>query len=258
MKVMFSGVEVITCMEASPHTPQDQVRAIMTRTGELVAARGGTMTAEGLSAAFAELRESLESATPSTGRDDDLLRLWQVRAHSIAQGARLVVVAAQLEESAACLAVAKAEMDAARQERATARLAITAGNGMLEDARKEVEVLKTAGAVLSAHVDKTAGEVATQVLDIRSDGTVVANCTTCGAAYSKDSDDSTCAPCTPLKPNLLGPVLTTSNAEAFDEGAEAMRAACWEAVRLKLQEYGWTSNTELGRAMKETIEGATP
>lgn len=45
---------------------------------------------------------------------------------------------------------------------------------------------------------------------------------------------------------------------AFAEGAEAMRAACWEAVQAVIRQYGWDQATEVGRALKAAIEGAVP
>lgn len=197
------------------------------------AARGGTMTAEGVKDALSELRETVEIARDLENfREDDLLRIWQVEQHITAQGARL--------------SVAEAERD-------TARLAITAGNGMLEDARKErdealrvrasllatqaniererdnaitseavwrkrLEALRAAGAVLSAHVDKTAGEVS------------------------------------PME--AFNAQMNMGLDAAHEQGAEAMRVACWEALQTWAQGRGLTR--EETQSLKAAFEGATP
>jgi hypothetical protein len=47
-------------------------------------------------------------------------------------------------------------------------------------------------------------------------------------------------------------------ADGYDAGAEAMRAACWEAVQGVLERFGWGSGSECERAFKSAIEGAAP
>lgn len=44
----------------------------------------------------------------------------------------------------------------------------------------------------------------------------------------------------------------------YDAGAEAMRAACWEAVRAALADEGWTDKDATWRRFKSAIEGAVP
>jgi len=43
----------------------------------------------------------------------------------------------------------------------------------------------------------------------------------------------------------------------YDNGAEAMRAACWEAVKGQLQVFGMADGL-LESVLKKAIEGATP
>lgn len=47
--------------------------------------------------------------------------------------------------------------------------------------------------------------------------------------------------------------------QSFDEGAEAMRAACWEATEKVLESLGWNvDGGHLRGQFKAAIEGATP
>lgn len=46
--------------------------------------------------------------------------------------------------------------------------------------------------------------------------------------------------------------------DARDNGAEAMRAACWEAVQPLLQRLGFTADQRMWAEFKTAIEGATP
>jgi hypothetical protein len=47
-------------------------------------------------------------------------------------------------------------------------------------------------------------------------------------------------------------------ADSYAEGAEAMRAACWEAVQALLRQQGFTPDDPLWVATKGVIEGAAP
>jgi hypothetical protein len=46
-------------------------------------------------------------------------------------------------------------------------------------------------------------------------------------------------------------------ADGHDEGAEAMRVACWGAVQVVLHKHGW-SGEYVVNDFKAAIEGATP
>lgn len=46
--------------------------------------------------------------------------------------------------------------------------------------------------------------------------------------------------------------------EGFNEGAEAMGAACWEAVQAALQRHGWAHADGTWQDVKAAIEGAAP
>lgn len=45
---------------------------------------------------------------------------------------------------------------------------------------------------------------------------------------------------------------------AYDNGAEAMRAACWEAVQGQMRRMGWVASERAWRELKAAIEGAAP
>lgn len=45
---------------------------------------------------------------------------------------------------------------------------------------------------------------------------------------------------------------------AYDNGADAMRAACWEAVQGQLQALGFYAGSPAWNVLKAAIEGATP
>lgn len=61
----------------------------------------------------------------------------------------------------------------------------------------------------------------------------------------------------PVHPKPVGRVLTPRDADAYEEGVEAMRAACWEAVQGVLQKHGW-SGEQVVNDFKAAIEGAAP
>lgn len=199
MKVMFNDNEAAVLLNVyARNGDRGGVMGVATAAVELVAARDGTMTAEGVMDALSELRETVELLGSKDVRETDRLRLWQVGHHITAHGARLAVAEADLERVAL-------ERDMARQLHGALILEASAQVSALE---KEIAALKAAGAVLSAHVDKTAG--------------------------------------VPL-----------SSVEGFDEGAEAMRAACWEAVQALLQSYGM-QGSNWANALRDAIEGAAP
>jgi hypothetical protein len=50
----------------------------------------------------------------------------------------------------------------------------------------------------------------------------------------------------------------TGVSDGYSEGAEAMRAACWEAVQEKMQQMAWTPRDPPWGEVKAAIEGATP
>lgn len=56
----------------------------------------------------------------------------------------------------------------------------------------------------------------------------------------------------------LGPKEITSYEAGYSAGAEAMRAACWEAVQEQLQACGFTPESQAWRDFKAAIEGAVP
>lgn len=193
------------------------VLAVATRAVDLVAARGGTMTA-------GKLQSALDLIDP-------LLAL-RISEHIAALGARLAVVEAELAESAACVTLARDEMDKARQseavwrkrmEEVVAELADVAPGvlgrldvlGRVKMLKAHVSALQAAGGVLSAHVDKTAGG----------------------------------------KVDTLG-IALESAFEGYDDGAEAMRAACLESAQEALHKHG--CDRSLWEDIKAAIEGATP
>jgi hypothetical protein len=57
---------------------------------------------------------------------------------------------------------------------------------------------------------------------------------------------------------VADPSFSATEASAYEQGAEAMRAACWEAVQACLAEEGFTDGGYLRERLKAKIEGATP
>lgn len=164
---------------------------------ELVAARGGTMTADEIAVAIKAVEADLTFDQENYVAAHARASLSGLLGHISAQGARLAAAEVELVHAQAV---------------------------NLADLRRhlaQVDVLKTAGAVLSAHVDKTAVEVA-------------------------------------LDRSTVGEEIAVPDADrfAFDEGAEAVRAACLEAV------CEWATREGFGPAqiqgLKAAIEGAAP
>lgn len=54
------------------------------------------------------------------------------------------------------------------------------------------------------------------------------------------------------------PELSATEAACYEQGAEAMRAACWEAVQREIMVYGFNGSHPAYKSIKAAIEGVTP
>lgn len=241
---------------------RDQALKVATRAVELVAARGGTMTA-------AEVRDAEQRS--EHGCDPRLF------AHIDAQGARVAVLEADATVSATALSVARRQNERVAEERDKAL-------SRLSSLRPLVSQLSA----LSVEMAKVVGE------QPFPDGGTVERLTITGNMHGKvlHYSESFRYPCSPTcthddaatpghaervkerSEDFVGvacdhgtpiatycpecAVDTSSPREAYEAGAEAMRAACWEAVQGELRRSGIPRGPGLWERIKAAIEGAAP
>jgi hypothetical protein len=146
------------------------------------------------------------------------------------------------EAMLAHIAALEADLDRVAMERDTARqlhgALILEASAQVAALEKEIAALKAAGAVLSAHVDKTTGEQGAYIAgfdDGERHGSFVA------AGADGEPSEAQWEEAAALQ-------------DAHDRSAEAMRAACWEAIQALLS--GETDH--LRKTFKAAIEGVTP
>lgn len=272
--------------------PAEALRAIMTRAVELVAARGGAMTADHLEhtlknignpmmtgeflrahisaqgarlaaaeaeretlrvdwsrevdlrgqtqLALTEMRKERDAARVSAGASRDLLAKAEADLATARQlhGALILEASAQVSALEKEIAALKVESERRRQERYDALSAQTTeglsaaewqlrtGKAERENVglRSQVETLTAAGAVLSAHVDKTAGETPSAL-----------------ALLSEEPSNAE----------------TIAHRDGFDTGAEAMRAACISDALEWARRNGYLNDFQMA-SLKGVLEGATP
>lgn len=245
----------------------DALRRVMTRAVELKAARGGTMTPVDVATALIVVESGEHPKNRATaGR--------AIRGHISAKGARIAVLEAENER---CLRLASEAC--AKSERLEKE-----GRRRLSSMRPLISQL----AALSVEMAKVVGE------PIFPDGGTVERLTVTGSMHGKVLHHSEtfrypCSPtCThddaaapghaerseavaqasdhgaPIEDDCErceSPVVQSGEeqaSDAYDEGAEAMRAACWEAAQVILRQEGVTANMPWWNRLKAAIEGATP
>lgn len=225
----LAAVDAMHNCATAPVGQMERVRTLMSKAVELVAARGGTLTAEEI----AVLRQS--------GLDDDV----RVVRHIDAQGARIAVV--EKERNDLFNRAAKAELDA-------------------EEARAATEAIRRR-TLEAANLERMISEHGLPA------AAAITKCPQCGGEVEEGYGHASgavqpapyiyCVKSCGWRHTVKGEVVwnPTREQEAwFDSGAEAMRAACWEAVQEELQRSGYLKgpkNALWGR-IKAAIEGATP
>lgn len=272
---------------AQSHGEADDILALATLAVELLAVRGGPMTAEQVAALFA-----MPWCANSIGSN-------VVQQHISALGARNAVLEAERNATLVALGGHDDEVPAVRAEAVMERLsAAEDGNRELvrraQQAESELEAIKgfhrgavrvgkemkdraeaaearcatlsAAGQVLNAHVDK-----AVCVMDnvrVTDSGTVVLSGP--GAYFPCSQTCTHDDAATPGHPERVkerseaviqaatrteDAASTDGHARGYNEGADAMRAACLEAVRTRLEVMG---ALDVYGAVKAAIEGAVP
>lgn len=269
----------------------DRVRAIMTYAVEQCAAHGGAMDVDDLATTLDQiegagaplLREHIEAIGAKQALND--ATFVEQRGHIERLGAR--VAALDKERDALVL---HRDVDIARLEHETREraeviegLSKRLADALADSARLQArcEGLSVAGQVLSEHVDKKDNEPPCD----HSHGGVEVRAN--GIEYCIECDEPVSYPCSSTCTH--DDARTTGHAErvkgrgeavsetlaqglaAYDEahadmkanaeydaGAEAMRAACWEAVQEQMRRMGWVSSERAWREFKAAIEGATP
>lgn len=220
---------------ANDATACDKVLAVAARAVELVAARGGEMTADQVHDALDDLGDS--PAQRALGQ------------HIAAQGARI----AELEARCAALSVAGEEpiehvnMACGNCEGVQPESCATGNHPMLLSDLEED--------------DQPLQEGSLEVVYPRSGTCTHDDAKTPGHSERvkerREAVVATLADARPETEDSAAAIEEGAEVNAYDRGAEAMRAACWEAVQEVLQRHGW-SESGLAIDAKSAIEGATP
>lgn len=276
---------------------RETVRAIMTRAVELAAARGGTMTVEevnvwlevhgplmplaashlsALGAHNAVLEAEVARLTVECETINDLHTKATERLSAAEEGNRELVRRAQQAE-----ALLEREQESARMWSKRAIAAVEEH----DELKARCATLSAAGQVLSAHVDRC--ECPSEGHDPSCQNEPLRRLYPCSATCTHDDaatpghpervrERSEAVKALSEKilpgpdvvdggPETRGPVRVVSSgardmANAYAEGAEAMRAACLEAVRMVLQGEGVSEGGPSGmyERFKAAIKGAVP
>jgi hypothetical protein len=279
--------------EASAAERRASLEAVASKAVELVAARGGTMTAEDLTEALQECGKGCRFIPDLDGQQAFSEYINSVGQHVAAQGARVAVLEvekANLEEGSRLLnerrlaaeegnrdLVRRAQQAESRVEvletslrgsEARGKMILGAKNDWAERARAaeaRCATLSAAGQVLGEHVDKSCSA------DLHGPPEMFS-----GARLGRYPCSPTCthddakipghpervkgrseAVCRIVPPNAPWVSSTMDPGAAYERGAEAMRAACWEAVQAVLERHGW-KESGLSVDIKAAIERAAP
>jgi len=266
-----------------PALPSSTLKAMMTRAVELAAARGGTMKA------VRQIEDALEALPPEPGgrRAQAAWSLWDLRCClttleglNKAAGAKIAKLTQEVEDLESgrdnlhrVIKGLEAERDEIRAMHSQMCEVSMAHQRRAEQAEERVRQLALAGQHLSAAVDKHVGEpnppgipesspparypcsptCTHEDAALPGHGGVITSAESLANGYVLANDTATL-----FGARREAPVHSNDIArrEGFNEGAEAMRAACWEAVQTWAQGRGLTR--EEMQSLKAVIEGAAP
>lgn len=246
---------------------------VATRAVELAAARGGMMTAAGIDdvvrviahAGAPLLAESLREHISTLGARVAVLE--QEKAN-LKEGNRLLAERLSAAEESNRELVRRAQqaeglVESLRRIIKEDRLVLTNVTAERDELKARCATLSAAGEVLGAHVDCKTGEPVDRAPGSQFDDygrmryPCSPTCTHEDAAKPghpervKDRSEAFKAAVDKNLPEIR-------ESEQYQAGAEAMRAACWEAVSDLLQEWGWAETDKACDHIKAAIEGAVP
>jgi TolA-binding protein len=280
---MFSDEEVTDAINRTKGLPyslhSSTVRRIMERTAELLAARGGALTAE------------VELALTSVEHNYSRIHAASLRKAFATRGVRVAALEEQLSASQEAVreltrraqqAESERDMWRKRVERAAEELAsVGAGEfgrldivSRIRHLKARCATLSAAGQVLSEHVGKDAcwcydgdnsqGPAHTEACE-RVRYPCSPTCTHDDAAKPghqervKERSEAVIATLRDSRPETEESrevIESEAESHAYERGAEAMRAACCEAVQRECQKYGLREY--VAQSFKAAIEGSTP